>query len=184
MANLPDAAEQILRVHAPFIHAVVQACIQPAARPQLLAMLQAAEQQGWGRLVAALRAMADGKRDRAILLGLDDEDRVIAEAILAGLADPANLPPLDAQGNATAAAPGLAMMIAAAARGDMAAFTTLANMAEQMLKAGGDMARLSAILRRLVDGERDTDLLTRGMGSLGRGLVLDILGELARLSRH
>ena len=31
---------------------------------------------------------------------------------------------------------------------------------------------------------RDADLLTRGMGPLGRGLVLNILDELARLGTH
>ncbi|MCU0840836.1 MAG: hypothetical protein MUC79_03830 [Thiobacillaceae bacterium] len=184
MAELPDAAAQILRAHAPFIHAVVQACANPALRSQLAPMLQAAEDQGWGRLVTAIRAILEGKRERAVLLGLDDEDRVIAEAILAGIQDPAHLPPLQAQGDAGSAAPGLAAMIMASARGDMRAFAALAEMAEQMVRAGGDMARLGGIMRRLIDGERDADLLTRGMGPLGRGLVLNILNELARLGTH
>ncbi len=184
MAQLPDAAEQILRSHAPFIHAVVQACRDPAMRPQLMAMLQAAEDRGWGRLVGAIRMILDGKRDRAILLGLDDEDRVIAQAILGGIDDPASLPAPEAQGDAAAAAPGLAAMISAASRGDMQAFSVLADMAEQMVRTGGDMARLGGIMRRLIDGERDADLLTRAMGPLGRSLVLDILNELARLDTH
>lgn len=184
MAQLPEAAEQVLRAHAPFIHGVVQACRDPALRPQLMAMLQAAEDQGWRRLVGTIRAIVEGRRDRSVLLGLDDEDRVIAEAILAGLEDPANLPPLAPAGDPTTAAPGLAAMIHAAARGDVQAFAALANMAEQMLRVGGDMARLGGIMRRLVDGERDADLLCRGMGPLGRSLVLDILNELARLQTH
>lgn len=119
-----------------------------------------------------------------MLLGLDDEDRVITEAILAGIDNPASLPPLKAQGDPTTAAPGLAAMILAAARGDVQALSVLANMAEQMMRVGGDMGRLGGIMRRLVDGERNADLLCRGMGPLGRSLVLDILDKLARLDTH
>lgn len=181
MARLPDAVEQILQVHATFIHGVVQAVHNPALRAELEGALQAAEAQGWGRLVAALRQIVSGKRDRSVLLGLDEEDRVIAEAILAGIENPATLPPIESQPNPAAAAPGLAAMIDAAARGDMQAFTALANMAEQMVKGGGEMAKLGGIMRRLVNGERDDKALTRGMGAMGRALVRDILDELARL---
>lgn len=183
MALLMPAAEQILQAHAQFLHAVVQAILNPALRPELQGALQAAEAQGWGRLVATIRQIVDGKRDRSILLGLDDEDRVLAEAILAGIDNPASLPEIKAPDPATAA-PGLAAMIAAAASGDAQAFAALANMAEQMVKAGGDMARLGANLRRLIDGERDAEQLTRGMGGLGRSLVLDILDQLARQNKH
>lgn len=183
MALLMPAAEQILQAHAQFLHAVVQAILNPALRPELDGALQAAEAQGWGRLVTVIRQIAGGKRDRSILLGLDDEDRVLAEAILAGIENPASLPEVKAP-DAAAAAPGLASMIAAAASGDAQALSALANMAEQMVKVGGDMARLGAIMRRLIDGERDADLLTRGMGGLGRTLVLDILDQLARQNQH
>jgi hypothetical protein len=57
-------------------------------------------------------------------------------------------------------------------------------MAEQMTKAGGDMARLGGIMRRLVDGERDADKLARGMGPLGKELVVNLLDELAKLRAH
>ncbi|HRH82100.1 MAG TPA: hypothetical protein PLW81_13725 [Thiobacillaceae bacterium] len=184
MAQLSEAAEQVLQVHAQFIHAVVQACANRALVPQLLDMLAAAEQQGWGALARAVRQILDGRRDRSVLLGLDGAEQVIVQAILGGLEDPASLPPLDAGAQASAAAPGLAGMITAAARGDAQAFAVLADMAEQMLKAGGDMARLSAIMRRLIDGERDADRLTKGMGPLGRELVLSILDELAKRDLH
>jgi len=184
MANLPDAVQQVLQVHAPFLHAVVQAVQNRALIPQLLPMLQEAEARGWGKMVAVIRQILDGKRDRTILLGLDDEDRAIVEAILGGIDNPASLPPIDTQPKAGAAAPGLAAMILASSRGDMQAFAALANMAEQMVKAGGDMARLGGNMRRLIDGERDEAVLTRGMGPLGRQLVLDILSELAKTNLH
>jgi hypothetical protein len=57
-------------------------------------------------------------------------------------------------------------------------------MGEQMLSAGGDMARLSATFRPLIDGERDADKLSRGMGPQGRSLLLSIIEELAKLDAH
>lgn len=184
MAQLPEAASQILAMHAQFIHTVVNALNNRSLLEQLRPMLAEAEQRGWSALVACIRRIIDGKRDRAVLLGLDDEDRVIAEAILGGLDNPATLPPVASQPSGAAAAPGLAAMIHAAGHGDAQAFAALANMAEQMLKAGGDMARLGGVMRRLVDGERDADLLAKGMGPLGRQLLLDILDHLARVNLH
>jgi hypothetical protein len=55
MAKLPDAVEQVLQMHAPFIHAVVNALNDRAQLPQLMQTLAAAEQQGWPELVRALR---------------------------------------------------------------------------------------------------------------------------------
>lgn len=184
MAELPDAVQQVLSMHAPFIHAVVNALRDRTQLPQLMENLKAAEGQGWPRLVAALRQVIDGKRDDSIKLGLDDEDRIIVDAVLRGLDNPATLPALEQRPDGTAAAPGLAALIAASRRGDAQALAALANMAEQMLRAGGDMARLGGIMRRLVNGESDADVLTKGMGPLGRQLVLGILDELARSSLH
>ncbi len=184
MAQWPDAVEQVLSMHAPFIHAVVNALTDRSRLPELHDTLNAAEAQGWAPLVHALRQIVDGRRDERIKLGLDAEDRIIVDAVLRGLDNPATLPVLDRPPDAGAAAPGLAALIDAAARGDAQALAVLANMAEQMLRAGGDMARLGGIMRRLVNGERDADVLARGMGALGRQLVLDIVDELARLGRH
>lgn len=184
MAQHPEAAAQILAMHAPFIHAVVNAVNNRALLEHLHPMLQEAETRGWSALVGCIRRIIDGQRDRSVLLGLDDEDRVLAEAILGGLDNPATLPPVNSPPSGAAAAPGLAAMISAAGRGDVQAFSALANMAEQMVKAGGDMARLGGVMRRLVDGERDADLLSKGMGALGRQLLLDILDQLAKTSLH
>ena len=72
MAKLPDAVEQVLQMHAPFIHAVVNALTDRAQLPDLMHTLAAAEQQGWAGLVRALRLIVDGKRDDSIKLGLDE----------------------------------------------------------------------------------------------------------------
>lgn len=183
MARLPDAVEQVLRLHAAFLHGVVSALRDRSQLPQLDEHLKAAEAAGWGRLAAAIRQISDGRRGEEIKLGLDEEDRILVDAILRGLDNPATLPPVQPPDGA-AAAPGLAAMIHAAGRGDARAFAALANMAEQMLKAGGDMARLGGIMRRLVDGERDADNLAKGMGPLGRELVVNLLEELAKLGAH
>lgn len=184
MAKLPDAVEQVLTLHAPFIHAVVGALRDRAQLPQLQQTLATAEQQGWAGLTRALRQIVDGKRDETIKLGLDEEDRIIVDAVLRGIDNPATLPALDRKPEPAAAAPGLAALIAAARRGDAPALSALGGMAEQMLKAGGDMARLSAIMRRLLNGENDAEALSKGMGPLGRQLVLNILDELARGNLH
>ena len=184
MAKLPDAVEQVLQMHAPFIHAVVNALTDRSKLPVLMQTLDAAEQQGWAELVRALRQIVDGKRDDSIKLGLDEEDRIVVDAVLRGLMNPESLPPRDKQPDASAAAPGLAAMISASARGDAQALAVLANMAEQMVRAGGDMARLGGIMRRLVNGERDFEVLSKGMGNLGRTLLLDILSELGKSAIH
>ena len=181
MAQLPSAVDQILRVHAPFIHAVVNALRDRSQLPDLVQQLDAAEQAGWPRLVGALRHVINGRRDPSIKLGLDEEDGILLDAVLRGIDNPATLPPLNAQPDGSSAAPGLASLIDASARGDAQALAVLANMAEQMVRAGGDMAVLGGRMRRLVNGERDADQLVVGMGALGRELLISVLDELARL---
>lgn len=181
MAQLPSAVDQVLHVHAAFIHAVVNALRDRSQLPDLMKQLDAAEQAGWPRLVGALRHVVNGRRDPSIKLGLDEEDSILLDAILRGLDNPATLPPLNAQPDGSSAAPGLAALIDASARGDAQAMSVLANMAEQMMKAGGDMALLGGRMRRLVNGERDTDQLVAGMGPLGRELLVSLLDELAKL---
>jgi len=181
MAQLPSAVEQVLHVHAAFIHTVVNALRDRSQLPDLMKQLDAAEEAGWARLVSALRHVINGRRDPSIKLGLDEEDSILLDAILRGFDNPATLPPLNAQPDGGAAAPGLAALIDASARGDAQAMLVLANMAEQMMKAGGDMALLGGRMRRLVNGERDTDQLVAGMGPLGRELLISLLDELAKL---
>ena len=184
MADLPDAVEQVPTMHAPFIHAVVNALRDRSQLPQLMQTLNAAEAQGWPQLVGALRQIIDGKRDASIKLGLDEEDRIVIDAVLRGLDNPATLPDIQQKVSGAAAAPGLAAMIAAAQRGDAQALKVLADMAEQMLRAGGDMARLGGNMRRLINGERDADQLCKGMGPMGRQLMLGILDALGKSSLH
>jgi hypothetical protein len=183
LAAIPERREQIRLVHATFIRQVVALTQRPDGRAELDALLAGAEQQGWSDLVAALRRMAEGDRSPGLLSGLDEEDRVIAESVLRGLQDPASLPDPSRAQDPTLAAPGLAHMIQAA-RTDPAALVLIGNMADQMSKVGGSMARLAGVIRPLINGERNPDQLCRGMDTPTRQLVLEILAELGRLEAH
>lgn len=171
-------------MHADMIHLVVNVCLNRNLLPELEPALQAAAANGWGALVATIRQIISGRRDSSLLSGLDDEDTVIAQTILRGLQDPKSLPNPATKPNPTFAAPGLASMINAAARGDIKALQLLAGMAEQMIKAGGDMARLGGAMHGLINGERDIDKLCKGMTTQGMQLVLLLLEELAKLNPH
>ena len=57
-------------------------------------------------------------------------------------------------------------------------------MAEQMSKVGGDMRRVAAVIRPMINGERDAERLCARLDVRGRQLVLQILDELGRLGRH
>lgn len=181
MANLPAYEQQVVQAHAALIVQVVRTAQNPALRPELDPLLRVAEQNGWTALVAALRRVLAGARDASLTATLDEEDAIIVRAVLRGLQDPGSLPDPAATADGAMAAPGLAHMIHAARSGDVQALELLGHMAEQMSRAGGDMARLGGLMRRLVDGERDPAALTRGLGAQGEQLVHSILEELGRL---
>lgn len=182
--SIPSREQQIVQAHAAFICQAVECIQQPASRHRLDALLQAAEDNGWQRLVSAVRQIAEGRRDLRPMSGLDDEDRVIAEAILRGLQDPASLPNPDKKADPTLAAPGLAHMISEAGRGNVQALTLVSQMAEQMSKVGGDMSRIAAVIRPMINGERDPDRLCAKLDARGQQLVLQILDELGRRELH
>lgn len=181
---LPERKEQIIQAHAGLIHRVAVACQNPTLVPDLEQILKVTEENGWTDLVQRLRQILDGRRDAALLAGLDEEDGVIVEAVLRGVQDPGTLPDPHAKPDPALAAPGLAGMIHAAAKGNTQALQLLAGMAEQMSHAGGDMTRLAAVIRPLLNGERDPERLCRGMGKQGESLLLSILQELAKLEAH
>jgi hypothetical protein len=178
-----DRQRQILVLHGPFIRQLVEFSQMPERRRDLETLLGSAAANGWGELVGVLRKILGGRRE-VNLLGLDEEDRVIAEAVLRGLQDPRSLPREDERPDPTLAAPGIAAMVQAAASGDARALQLIADMAEQMSKVGGDMGRIAGVIRPLINGERDPDRLCKGMGAQGEQLVLNILQELGRGNVH
>lgn len=184
MPTLPEKSQQIVHAHAGLIHRVVIACGNRAIVPDLDDVLKQAADNGWTDLVTAIRKILAGQREIGAFRHLDEEDFVIVESILRGIQNPATLPDLSQEFDANMAAPGLASLIHAARGGNLEALQLIANMAQQMLQAGGDMARIAGIIRPLVTGERDADKLTQGMGEKGQQLVLGILRELARVEGH
>lgn len=181
---LSDREQQIVQTHAGFIRQVVQCLQRPDQRAPLDALIRSAVDAGWSALADAVRRIADGRRTPGELGPLDDEDRVIAAAILRGLQDPSTLPDPTVKADPALAAPGLAHMIHAAGNGDIQALTLISQMAEQMSRVGGDMSRVAAVIRPLINGERDPDRLCARLDTRGRQLVLKILDELARLQTH
>jgi hypothetical protein len=180
----PDKQEQIIQTHASLILAVVQTIHNMDLKPHLDQVLQQSVQNGWQDLVNVINKIVAGNRDQSLTSGLDDEDAVIADCILRGLQDPSTLPEVEQSGDATMAAPMFAQLIHEARRGDHNALSMLGTMAEQMSAAGGDMANLSAVLKNMIDGERDVDKLCTRMGVQGESLVTEILSELAKLDTH
>jgi len=71
-----------------------------------------------------------------------------------------------------------------AASGSPQALEIISQMAEQMTHAGGDMKNLGGIIRKMINGERDPKVLSKGMGAQGRQLVDSILEELHKLAAH
>ena len=176
--------QQIIQAHAAFICQVVEFARNQDARPRFEELMQQAEQNGWQALAGALRQVAGGLRDLSLLAGLDAEDRTIAEAVLRGLQDPASLPDPNKKPDASLAAPGLAGMIRAAATGDVQALSLIGQMAEQMSRVGGDMARVAAVIRPMINGERNPEVLCERMDTRGQQLILQILDELGKLDLH
>lgn len=181
MSTTPDLKEQILQSHAGLIHRVVMHCNNPGSVPDLEQVLQQAEENDWTQLVATIRSVISGSREESLLAGLDNEDGIIVESILQGLQDASTLPALETNIDSTMAAPGIAGLVHAARNGNVQALQIIANMAKQMLAAGGDMGILSGRIRPLIEGERDPDKLTEKMSGKGQKLMLDIIEELIKL---
>lgn len=180
----PEKQDQILQTHASLVLAVVQTIHNPELKPHLEQVLLQSAQNGWQDLVNVINKIVAGSRDQALLNGLDEEDSVIVDSILRGLQDPTTLPKVEQTGDATQAAPMMARLIDEARRGDHNALSLLGSMAEQMSRAGGDMASLGAVLKDMIDGERDVDKLCTRMGAQGESLITQILSELAKLDTH
>ncbi len=181
MVQVPEKQQQILIAHAGLIHRVVMACGNRAQAPDLEKLLFQAEQNDWRALVRAIRRILRGERNLAAFQDIDDEDRVILESILRGIQNPETLPSLNGDYDPEVAAPGIASMVHTVRRGNVEALQVISNMAVQMHQAGGDMGRLAAIMRPLIEGERDPDKLCEGFTESGQKLVLDILAELTTL---
>jgi len=179
-----DKQQQIIQSHAGVIVQVVQCIGNPELIPQTEDILLVSEKNGWGDVVKVIRRIIKGERAENLVIGLDEEDSTIVSAILLGIQNPATLPDPNKPADASMAAPGLAHMIHQAATGSPEALEIISQMAEQMSAAGGDMKNLGGIIRKMINGEREPKVLSRGMGAQGRQLVDTILEEIHKLSGH
>jgi len=179
-----ERKQQIIQSHAGVIVQVVQSIANPQLMPQTEEILKVSEKNGWNDLVAIIRRIIKGERDESLLAGLDEEDQTIAAAILMGIQNPATLPDPNKAAEASMAAPGIAHMVYQASTGNAEALQIISQMAEQMSQAGGDMRNLGGIIRKMINGERDPKVLSKGMGTQGRQLVDSILEELHKLLGH
>ncbi|HIO93396.1 MAG TPA: hypothetical protein EYG68_11230 [Leucothrix mucor] len=184
--SLPSKQQQIVQMHASLIVLVVQVAQNPMNNKQQLDdVLKISTDNGWTDLVRTINQIVAGERSTKLFQGLDEEDLVIVQSILNGIQNPASLPdPEKEAGEATMAAPGIAHMLIQASSGNTQALTMISAMAEQMSSAGGDMAQLGGIMKKLLDGERDPEILCKRMGASGVSLVQSILDELAKLQTH
>jgi hypothetical protein len=179
-----DKREQILAVHAGFINQVVILGQNPDRKDDFEQLMTMAIEHGWTDLVGTIRQIFNqGRRDIELLNSLDEEDQVIIEAILLGLQDPSTLPDPNAKPDPAMAAPGLASMIHAAGSGNTQALQVTAEMADQMSKAGGQMAQLASVIRPLINGERDPEKVCQRVDSSTEALILGILNELKKLDK-
>lgn len=181
MSIFSEKAEQIRQAHAGLIHRVVIECNNPGAVNDLESILKEAEANEWKTLVMIIRKILAGDRNEPLLQNLDEEDHVIVKSILSGLQDPATLPDLDQNISPELAAPGIASIVYAARTGNEGALQLIGQMATQMSHAGGEMARIAALVRPLVTGERDEAVLCKGLNEDGSKLVKRILEELLKL---
>ncbi len=182
--TLPPKEQQIVMMHGSLIINVVNAVAHPALQNELKRNLQVAKEKGWGDLTNIVLKILAGDRNENLLKAVDEEDQVIIRAILMGIQNPDTLPKVDEKADGSIAAPGLAAMIQAAATGDVQALQALGGMAQQMATVGGEMARVGTLFKKMIDGERDPDILTKGMGAQSESLTLAILDELNKSIIH
>jgi len=136
MNKLPPQQQQVIQVHASLIRLVVSTLSNPQLRPQLNEALKTSAENGWQDLVLRIYKIMEGDRSENLLAQLDDEDRIIIDAILRGIQNPATLPKASADnGDAGMAAPGIAHMVHQASTGNTQALTLLSQMSEQMSQA-------------------------------------------------
>ena len=182
MNKLPPQQQQVIQVHASLIRLVVDTISNPQLRPQLNQTLKSSAENGWQDLVLRIYKIMEGDRSDSLVKNLDEEDGFIIDAILRGIQNPSTLPdPQQNNAQAGMAAPGIAHMIHQAGIGNTQALTLLSQMSEQMSQGGGGMTLLAGIMKKLVDGERDAEVLTKGMDDKGIALVDSILLELKTL---
>lgn len=188
MSASSNIQEELIREHASLICAVVDARYRPEHRDALLADLDQAEQNGWGKLCAAIRLiLVDEVMDMEGFdeLNLDVEDEAIVQAMILGIHDPDTLPDPSDNENPMLAPSGLAGIIATAATGEENALQLLAKMDDDLSQSDDEeLVAFGRILRRLLNGERHAQSLSMGLNERTQTLVYSVLEELNKLDNQ
>ena len=166
--------QEMLRRHGDLVKGAVAAVVDPSKQPALDEVLAKRVEQGWTKLVVAIRLILDGERDEDALCDpLDSEDSVIVAAVLRGIADPESLktipsPEPATEGDETADQvaqqlrkhlPLIAAVIDAA--GNPEARPRLDPILQKM--EGNGWGSLVTAIRRIIEGERNTETLLAGL---------------------
>ncbi len=182
MTDLNDInKEEILQDHSTLIHRVVMHCNEPGSVADLEQILQLAEGNDWQKLVASIRNIMSGNRERALLHDLDEEESIIIESILNGLEDPGTLPTVTADLNSALAAPGIASLIHASMQGNTESLRIISNLTKKMQDSGGYYSNIAEAIKSMIDGERDLAKLTADISEQEQKLLAEILTELTAI---
>ncbi len=173
--------EEILQDHSTLIHRVVMHCNEPGSVADLEQALQLAEENDWQKLVATIRNIMSGNRDRSLLQDLDEEEKIIIETILKGIENPGTLPPVNADLNSAMAAPGIASLIQASMLGNAESTNIINSLTTQMLNTGTEYAAIAVSIKKMIEGERNLEILIENISEQGHKLMTDILTELKTL---
>ena len=148
------------------IRAIVIACQNRDRRNELEPLFEAAHHNSWVALVGAVRMVLSGVRDNTVLTGFDTRMRFSCKPFCAACRAPLHCLKRRQARTRLWRRQDLPPSFMRRRVGNLPAMQLLGEMGTQMLNAGGDMARLSAIQRRLMGNERDPDLLMQGHESV------------------
>jgi len=156
-------------------------CNEPNSASDLEQALQLAEANDWQKLVATIRNIMSGNRGRTLLQNLDEEETIIIESILNGIDDPATLPAVTADLNSDMAASGIASLIHASMQGNTESANVIDSLTTQMSNTGSEYATIAVSIKKMIEGERNLEILIENISEQGHNLMTDILTELKTL---
>ncbi len=173
-------SSQIAAAHIDLIRAVCKAIDGRAnATDDARSAIEHYREDGWSALADALeRRLAGQPVDSS---ALDDEDRVLLEAVEAASVDPDWLDTVEAEAEAQAAEQ-VAALILAATWGEPEALAAINEMRETAEDAGVRGSTAHAFVA-IVEGERDADRLRRDFPDARRGLIDATLAAVQRQER-
>ena len=181
---MPDVSSQVAAAHLDFIEPISAALpasdADNARRDAAAFMIAHYRDNGWDRLCDAAEARLEGRPVDPT--GLDDEDRMILEAIERAANDPAWLERVVGEAEAQAAEQ-LAALILAATWGENEALAALDEMRDTAQAAGLRDSTAHAFIA-MVEGERQLDRLLASHPNAQDGLIEATLAALSRRERE